>query len=267
MIIKNNNLAASSYVNYAQNLARLSESAARLSTGEKYADQSYGAGELGIAHRFRNNVVGTNALLGGFTNADGLSKTQDAILASTEEIITRMQEMAATGVDPTKTDDDRDALEVEFRQLSAEVAAVANKAYYNGGRVFETARTVRIGMETTETMSLSAIHLSLLTFTSISMSTITTASAAIISLRSRAKSLVTLRAKVRSYSDRIGRMMNYTRDYVANLSEAESAIKNIDVAVESGEYTKRQVLVNSSQAILASANGLPQQVLRFLNFQ
>lgn len=266
MIINNNNIAGKSYTNYSQNLQSLSESASRLSTGEKFANQSHGAGELGIAHRFRNNYVGTNALLSGFVNADSLVKTQDEILQSVEEIITRMQEMAATGVDPTKTDDDRDALEVEFRQLSTEVANVALNAQFNGGRVFQTNRTLRVGMETGELMSLSQIQLSLLTFTSISLSTITTASAAIISLRSRAKSLVTLRAKSRSYSDRITRMLSYTRDYVANLSEAESALKNIDVAVESGNYTKKQVLLNSSQAILASANGLPQQALRFLDF-
>lgn len=266
MIINNNFMASKAYVNYSQNLASLSKSAARLSTGEKYANQPQGSGELGIAHRFRNNYTGTNALLSGFVNADGLVKTQDEILQSVEEIITRMQEMAATGVDPTKTDDDRDALEVEFRQLTTEVANVAANAQYNGGRIFQTNRTLRVGMETGETMSLSQIQLSLLTFTSLSVSTLTTASAAIISLRSRAKSLVTLRAKARSYSDRISRMTAYTRDYIANLSEAESSIKDIDVAVESGNYTKKQVLVNSSQAILASANGLPQQALRFLDF-
>ena len=266
MIINNNAIANSAYVEYSQNLKGLSNAAAKLSTGEKFSELSQGSGELGIAHRFRNNYVGTNALLAGFTNADGLVKTQDEILASVEEIITRMSEMAATAVDPTKTDDDRDALEVEFRQLTTEVANVALNAQYNGGRVFQTNRTLRVGMETGELMSLSQIQLSLLTFTSLSVSTLTTASAAIISLRSRAKSLVTLRAKSRSYADRIGRMLTYTKDYVANLSAAESALKDIDVAQESGKYTAEQVRVNASQAILASANGLPQQALRFLDF-
>jgi flagellin len=267
MIIQNNNLAQKAYVPYRNNINTLARSAARLSTGRKYASAADGTGDLGVAHKMRLNHKGTAALSSGMQNAKSLSDSQDEILQQVEDVITRMQELAASAVDPTKNASDRTALENEFRALSTEVAGVAATARYNDGLLFQTDRTVRVGLNAGETFSLSQIKLSNISFTSISVSTVATADAALLSLATRAGSLAIYRSKARAHGARLERTMSSSTDYVANLKNAESSIRDIDVAVESGEFTKAQVTVAASQAVLAQANGVTQGALAFLNFR
>jgi len=53
-------------------------------------------------------------------------------------------------------------------------------------------------------------------------------------------------------------------DYLANLTEAESAIRDADFAKESAALTRAQVLVQSGTSVLAIANQNPQNVLSLL---
>ncbi len=266
MIIQNNHLASKAYVPYQTNINHLGRSAARLSTGRKFASAADGSGELGVAHRMRLNYKGSATLLSGMQNARSLSQSQDEIMTQVEDIITRMQELATSAVDPTKTAADRTSLENEFRILSTEVAEVSANTQYNGGLMFQTARTIRLGVDATETMTLSAVNLSNLSFTSLSVSTVAVASAAIISLAGRAASLAVLRSRSRGHAARLERTLSFTQDYISNLTNAESAIRDVDVAQESGEFTRAQVVVAASQAVLAQANGITQGALAFLNF-
>jgi len=52
--------------------------------------------------------------------------------------------------------------------------------------------------------------------------------------------------------------------YSDNLTSAESQIRNVDMASETTQFTKYQVLTNASNAMLAQANQLPQSVLQLL---
>lgn len=266
MIINNNSISARAYVPYQNNISNLARTAARLSTGKKYAEATDGASELGIAHRMRLNVSGVNQLFTGMQNALSLSQTQDEILGHVSDILDRMMELATSAVDPTKTSDERDILENEFRALSTEVTDIAQDAKFNDSRLFMTSRTVRTGMTSVETIAMASVRLSQLTMVGDSVSTVTTASAAIISLKGRSKSLALMRNQVRGYAARMERVLAYTRDYSANLSAASSALSDIDVAVESGNFTKEQVVLNASQAVLAQSNGLTQGALQFLQF-
>ena len=49
-----------------------------------------------------------------------------------------------------------------------------------------------------------------------------------------------------------------------NLTAAESTIRDSDFAAESAEFTKNQILTQASQAMLAQANQMPQNVLKLL---
>ncbi|MDR3011927.1 MAG: hypothetical protein LBU70_01790 [Chitinispirillales bacterium] len=49
-----------------------------------------------------------------------------------------------------------------------------------------------------------------------------------------------------------------------NLQAAESRIRDADMAKEMMEYTKNSILLQASQAMLAQANQVPQNVLQLL---
>ena len=72
------------------------------------------------------------------------------------------------------------------------------------------------------------------------------------------------RATIGAYQSRL----NYTADELEiskeNLASASSRIQDVDVAEESTQYARYNILVQSGTAMLAQANQLPQSVLKLL---
>ncbi|MBB65647.1 MAG: hypothetical protein CMO81_11355 [Waddliaceae bacterium] len=266
MIIANNSISNHAYVPYQINLNNLQKSAQRLASGEKYAFASEGSGELGVAERFRMNIKGVNALLSSMEGAAGYGSTQDAILGQVVDIVQRMHELASSALDPTKTTEDYAALDQEFKLLDQEIEDIAANSQYNGTRLFETTTTIRIGLETTDTVVFSRVRLSLLSFSALSVSNTTAAQSAISRLSERIGSLTVMRGQARNHGARMERALAFTRSYVSNLSDTESRIRNIDLATETTNYTKQQMIVNTSQALLAQASRFAQSAQQFLNF-
>jgi flagellin len=266
MIINNNPVANRSYIPYTSNLKNLERSASRLATGDKFANAADGTGTLAVSDRLKLAVVGTNAMKSGMQNALGYAQTQDDILGQVSEVIARMKELASSAVDTTKTAADRTALNAEFRALDLEVQSLAANSKYNGTRLFETASTIRVGLETTDLVSFSSIELSGLTFVTLSLNSTTDASAAITTLDTRLGSLNAMRVKSRAQHLRVERALTVAQSYAANLENARSTIRDVDLATETANFTKSQVIVSASQAVLAQANSLPQSALQFLQF-
>jgi len=262
MILYSNSAAAKAYVPYLQAVNNITESAKRLASGNKFASPVSGSGELGVADRMRLNITGQNALMSGMENASNYSSTQDEILSHVTDIVTRMTELAASAADPTKTTADRNALNTEFRSLDQEVQDLTG-SQFNGRNLFGTATNVRYGVETSDVVTLSQVDLSALTFVTMSINSITTASAALISLKSRANSLNALRNISRGHYSRMQRLVSITQAYSSNLQSAEDSIRSVDIALETGSFTKQQVMLSAAQSILAQANNLPQGDLRF----
>jgi flagellin len=96
------------------------------------------------------------------------------------------------------------------------------------------------------------------------ISSISGAKSALTTLKNSINQLATDRATVGSNLTRL----NFTGDQLNslqnNLSAARSRITDVDVAQESTNYARQNILVQSGTAMLAQANNLPQSVLRLL---
>jgi flagellin len=100
--------------------------------------------------------------------------------------------------------------------------------------------------------------------TATGVGTTTGAIAALTAVKAAITTLATDRATVGSSMARL----SYTRDQMAvqktNLSAANSRIKDVDVAEESTQFARYNILVQSGTAMLAQANAQPQSALRLL---
>lgn len=259
-----NNIANKTYVHTLSNINNLQKSAERLASGDKYANASEGAGEIGVSDLLRLEISGNQTILNTLQNAGGFAATQDAILGQVAEIADRMYEIAAAAVDPMKSTAERVALNNEFTALSTEVASIAGTSKYNGINLFDNSVSIRIGTDSTDVFSFASVALSLLTFGSMSVGTVTAASAALSTIALRVGSLADLRATARTNNGRVQRTLLYTQDYIANIENAESAIRDVDVAKEASEFARQQVILSAGQSVLSQANGLTQGLLRFL---
>ena len=72
------------------------------------------------------------------------------------------------------------------------------------------------------------------------------------------------RATIGAYQTRLSATAEQLMVNKENLTAATSRIMDVDVAEESTEFARRQILVQSGTAMLAQANALPQTALRLL---
>jgi flagellin len=72
------------------------------------------------------------------------------------------------------------------------------------------------------------------------------------------------RATIGSYQTRLSFTSEQLTVSKENLMAASSRIQDVDIAEESTQYARYNILVQSGTAMLAQANALPQNVLRLL---
>ncbi len=266
MIINTNISAQIAADNLQQSQSMLSRSLARLSSGSKIVNPADDAAGLAVASRLDAQVQRIGAAKSNVGNAISFTQTQDGYLQKIAKALDRMSELAILSQDSTKSDGDRSLYNAEFTQLSAYITSAATKEF-NGVSLFSAASlNVTIDSEGT-TFAMSGINLSTSNYTGATSSAVDTASHAQSALQSVKTAINTLandRATIGAYQTRL----NFTAEQLSvskeNLSAASSRIKDVDVADESTQYARAQILVQSGTAMLAQANSMPQTVLRLL---
>jgi flagellin len=73
-----------------------------------------------------------------------------------------------------------------------------------------------------------------------------------------------IRGDLGAVQNRLEHTANNLSVMAENIQDAESTIRDTDVAEEMMSYTKNNILVQSAQAMLAQANAVPQGVLQLL---
>jgi len=73
-----------------------------------------------------------------------------------------------------------------------------------------------------------------------------------------------IRGGLGAIQNRLEHTINNLSVMQENMQDAESTIRDTDVAAEMMKYTKNSILVQSAQAMLAQANQQPQGVLQLL---
>ena len=114
------------------------------------------------------------------------------------------------------------------------------------------------------TVSVRDMHTSSLGISGIDISTQDGASAAIEKLKSAINSVSSTRGTLGALQNRLDHTINNLGVMTENIQDAESTVRDVDVAKEMMSYTKNNILVQSAQAMLAQANQVPQGVLQLL---
>lgn len=263
MRIAGNKIADSLYNTYTNNLRAVAQSARRLAWGEHYPTNVEGRGELGVANMWRSVIRGQDKLVDGVQSSINYLRVQDESMVQAAEVLQRMNELASAALDNSKNTNDRVALDAEFQALENEFSQIQARNF-NTISLFGRSLDVRIGVDIGNVVTLSAISLNALTFGSMALSQLASASSAIVSLTSRLSSLNVFRARSGNNSNELTRSIDFTRQFVRQMGNAENFVRNIDIALETGSYTKRQVILQASQSILHQANKLPESGLQFI---
>ena len=145
----------------------------------------------------------------------------------------------------------------------ATTTATGAKAKANG-----KALTLQIGDTSADfnqmSVSVRDMHTKALGIDGIDISTQEGAKAAVDKIKAAINSVSSTRGDLGAIQNRLEHTINNLSVTAENMTAAESRIRDVDMANEMMAYTKNNILVQSSQAMLAQANQIPQGVLQLL---
>ena len=114
------------------------------------------------------------------------------------------------------------------------------------------------------TVSIGDIHTKALGINDIDISTQAGAKKAVDTVKNAINTVSSIRGTLGATQNRLEHTANNLSVMTENIQDAESTIRDTDIAEEMMAYTKNNILVQSAQAMLAQANQIPQGVLQLL---
>ncbi|HEY0482218.1 MAG TPA: flagellin [Kofleriaceae bacterium] len=263
--------------NLAATQTALAGSVGRLSSGMRINSAADDAAGLGISENLKANI---RSLAQAQRNAnDGISMSQVAEggMNEMQGIVSRMRELSVQSANATLGDNERGYIQTEFTQLSQEINRIGSVTDFNGQKLLDgsasTGLQFQIGIQNTANdrlaMSITKLTTSTLGSTSLhiasaSLSTSANAQLAIGTFDRAIQQLSQARAKVGATQNRMTVTVSNLAVAQENLTAANSRIRDVDVASESANLTKSQILSQAGLAVLAQANQLPQSALSLL---
>ncbi len=113
-------------------------------------------------------------------------------------------------------------------------------------------------------VSIGDMHCASLGIDAISIADQTSAAKAVDAIKAAINKVSDVRGTLGATQNRLDHTINNLSVMTENIQDAESTIRDTDVAEEMMAYTKNNILIQSAQAMLAQANQVPQGVLQLL---
>ena len=258
--------------NLAKTSGDLQKSISRLSSGLRVQSASDDAAGLAISEDFKASIRSLNQAKRNANDGVSLIQTADGSLKEVSGLLTRMRELAVQSRNGTNNSTQRGYLMDEFDQLRSEIDRIANTTEFNGLTLLDgdqaSGLSFQVGMGTTTddrlTISIATSGASALGLSSSTISTTGGADTAIADLDDAIADISSRRASLGSMQNRLTTTMSNLETYSTNLAAANSRIVDVDIAEETANLTKNQILMQAGTAMLAQANQGPQVALSLL---
>jgi len=268
MISVTNNIAslnAQGNVNKSQ--FGLSKAMEKLSSGLRINRAGDDAAGLAISEKLRAN---TRALSQASRNAsDGISliQTAEGSMSQISDMLVRMKELAEQASTGTVGTSERGYINTEFVALRTEITRISDSTKFNDQALLDgtLSKKIQVGITANEniTVSIADIDAAALILAS-NINTATAAQAALTTTATAVGTVASRRASLGALQNRFESITSSIDNQVENLSAAESRIRDVDIASETANLTKYNILMQAGIAILAQANQAPSIALSLL---
>ncbi|HNR30630.1 MAG TPA: flagellin [Candidatus Hydrogenedentes bacterium] len=247
---------------------QLNKSLERLSSGLRINRAADDAAGLAIAEGFNSVVRGARVAQRNSQDGISLVQTAEGALSETTNILQRIRELAVQSANGTNSTQNREALDAEVLQLLAQIDTIALDTEFNGLRVLSSAQTVTLqaGARPGQTLLVvvEGAKTDDLGVNPVSISTQALAVSAISTVDLAIQSVSTVRSRLGAIQNRLEFTINTLAIQEENSAASESAIRDADIARETVDFTRNQILVTAGTSVLAQANIIPQTALQLL---
>jgi flagellin len=267
MVINTNIAALTSANNLDNSTNALNASLARLSSGSKIVNASDNPAGLAESMELNEQIAETNAGNANVSDALSFSQTQDGYLQQVSSALNQMASLAIAAQDPTLSADAVTDYQSQFAALQTYITNVTTQTF-NGVNLFGATSNLQVatgnGNDVTLTKVDPATDLATATGATTKVDSAADAATASTTLATAISALATERAAIGANEQALTFTGNTLGVLSTNLAAAKSTLSDVDVAQESTNYAKEQILVQSGTAMLAQANANPQSILKLL---
>ncbi len=249
-------------------------SISKLSSGMRINSASDDAAGLAVSEGLRAQTRGFQQAARNANEGVAMLQTADSAMQTTTDTLLRMRGLAVQSASDGLTDTERAYVNTEFTQLSSEITRVSDVTEYNGQNLLDGTAgaagtlTYQVGTRNTAndriTLTLADTDATALGVNSATVDSLANSQSAIDTIDTALDTLNTRRSTLGATVNQLSQAIDNLGTTVENLGVANGQIRDVDVASESANFSKSQVLQQAGVAMLAQANATPQLALRLL---
>jgi len=246
---------------------------ARLSSGQRITKSGDDAAGLSISNKLEASVRGLKMAQRNANDGISFVQTAEGGINEVSNILIRLRELSVQAASDTIGDAERGFLDKEMQSLKSEINRIADVTNYNGTNLlngkgdsqhFQVGNNAgeqnRIEFDPTKTNVTTAS----LGVDGLTLSNRESAVDGLDGLDEAIKRVNENRSELGALQNRLHSTSTSLGISIENLAEAKSRIADTDIAVETSNMVKNQILQNAGISVLSQANASPNNALKLL---
>jgi flagellin len=275
-LVINTNVSSINAQRYlTSNTNGLSKTMEKLASGFRINRAGDDAAGLQVSEKLRAQIRGSQKALDNVQDGINVLNIADGTYQSITDAVQRMRELAVQAANDTYSSSQRSAMQIEFNSLASGITQMAEAAQFNGISLLSGGASITLQITANEggnadDLDISSALIDVTADSGLSIdSTVvldnhSAAQAAIATLDDALDTINEARGKLGAFTNRLEYTAQNLATNIENTAASESRVRNVDVAMESANLARNQILQQASQAMLSQANQAPQLALQLL---
>lgn len=251
-----------------------SDTLAKLSSGSRINKAGDDAAGLAISEKLKANIRGSQQATRNAGDGISMVQTAEGGLNEVSNVLIRLRELSVQSASDTVGDTERKFADLEFQHLTQEVERIASSTQFNGKQllsgqgdtmefqvgIMNDAKNDRLSYRPQD----SSARAEDLGIAGLGVQTKVDAQENLEKIDAAINAVNGNRASLGALQNRLQSTISNLETRTENLAAANSRIRDADIASESAEMAKANILSASSTSVLAQANNSGSAALKLI---
>ena len=248
---------------------QLQASLSKLSSGKRIVQPYDDAAGESVQLKLKSAVARYGQVKTNIQNAVSYLQVQDGVYQTATDVVSRMAELATMAGDTSKSSDDKALYNTEFALMKTQLSNLESEQF-NGVDLFAVQQTVYTSEALNTNSAVVLASGSVVSNAGAALNVMATASSAtalsgsMSSISADLQGLATRRATNGAYQSALNYAYNNASLGQMNMEAARGRIVDLDIAEESSNFARANILSQAASSMLAQANNSSSSVLQLL---
>jgi len=246
----------------------------KLSSGSRIVRAADDAAGLAISEKMKSHIRSLGQDMRNANDGISMIQTAEGAMNETGNILTRFRELSIQAASDTIGDVERGFIDKEVQQLGQEIDRIAKSTEYNGRKLLSgegDMLEIQVGLKNDKELDRFQYDTAKVNSTADSLGvagmTVKTKEDAqnnLDKIDGAISKLANNRSEMGALQNRLQSSINNMAIYNENLSAGNSRIRDVDMASETAELTKNNILTQATTSVLSQANQNSMLALKLL---